>query len=297
MMPNQSEGPDSEPTERLEVPPTLIQKGVPATGRDLKLAIITGLTLAALVIGLLYIDSKAFFGLAFIVILFAQGELYVSAQRAGHSPATTLGLVGGAVMLLGVFLRGPEAAGLVLFLSLVFTFVWYLASESQAAVVTNISVTMLGIMYVAMLGSFAGLLAARPNDGRGVTITMIGTAAVYDIFAYAAGSRWGKTPIAKTISPKKTVEGAAVATVGIIILSTLVAPLLGPWNPWQAALLGAMVAISAPLGDLFESMIKRDLKIKDMGSIFPGHGGALDRIDAILFTAPVVYLSLRMFGL
>lgn len=296
-MPKEWEGSDSEPTERLEVPPTLIQKKIPPPGRDLKLAIVTGLTLAALVVGLLFLGAKPFFGLAFVVILIAQGEFYVSSQRAGHSPAITLGLVGGAVMLLGVFLRGPEAAGLVLFLSLVFTFVWYLASESRAGAITNISVTMLGIIYIPMLGSFAGLLAARPSDGRGVTIAMIGAAAIYDIIAYAAGSKWGKTPIAKTISPKKTVEGAAVASIGIILITAIIAPALGPWNPWQAAILGAMVSVSAPLGDLFESMIKRDLKIKDMGSIFPGHGGALDRIDAILFTAPIVYLSLRIFGL
>lgn len=287
---------EDQPTQRIDAPPTVIQPARKA-GRNLKLAIATGLTLAALVIGLLYLGPPYFFALAFVVILIAQGEFYSATRKAGYDPATALGLVAGAVMLAGVFFKGPQAAGLVLFLSLTFCFVWYIAHESRDGVIVNIGVTMLGIAYIPMLGSFAGLLARRPGDSLGVTLTMIGAAAFYDIFAYAGGSRFGKTPLAPAVSPKKTREGALIATVGIIVMAALVAPLLGPWSPAQGALLGVLVAATAPLGDLFESMIKRDLGIKDMGAIFPGHGGALDRIDAILFTAPAIYISLAIHGL
>lgn len=292
-----SSPPENQPTQRIDSPPTVIQPSAKGPGRNLKIAIATGLTLAALVIGLLYLGPQYFFVLAFVVILMAQVEFYSAVRKAGYDPATALGLVAGAIMLAGVFYKGPQAAGLVLFLSLTFCFVWYIAHESRDGVIVNIGITMLGIAYIPMLGSFAGLLARRPEDSLGVTVTMIGAAAFYDIFAYAAGSKLGKTPLAPTISPKKTREGAIFATVGIIIMAAIVAPMLGPWSWPQALVLGVLVAITAPLGDLFESMLKRDLAIKDMGAIFPGHGGALDRIDAILFTAPAIYISLTLFGL
>lgn len=232
----------------------------------------------------------------FIIIIFAQAEFYAAARKAGHHPATALCLVGGAVLLIAVFSRGEAAAALVLFLTLVACFGWYLSSRSHEKALTNIAVSMLGVLYIPLLGSFAGLLISRP-DGAGVTIVALGSAAIYDVYAYAAGSRWGKTPLAPSISPKKTREGAAVATVGIIVTAVVVAPLLGPWSHVQALLVGVFASIFSPLGDLAESMLKRDLGIKDSGTIIPGHGGALDRIDAILFTAPAVYLSLRIFGL
>ena len=294
----EEEQPEAEqPTERLDAPPTLVTPPIPVPGRNLKIAIATGLALAALVIGFALVSSKAFFGLAFVVIIFAQGEFYKSTRSAGYDPATSLGLAAGAVLLIGVFLKGPDAAGLVMFLTILFCLIWYIAVEPRADLLSDIAVTIFGVAYVPLLGSFAGLLAARPEDGGPVIIAVIGATAFYDIFAYAGGSRFGKTPLAPEISPKKTREGALVATAGTMILVTAVAPLLGPWNFAQAAVFAVLVSIAAPLGDLLESLIKRDLAIKDMGTLFPGHGGALDRIDAILFTLPVAYLSLVMFGL
>ncbi|HEX2179515.1 MAG TPA: phosphatidate cytidylyltransferase [Actinomycetota bacterium] len=264
-------------------------------GRNLKLAILTGLTLAALVVGLLYLGSEAFFGLAIVVIMLAQAEFYRATRNAGHNPATALGLIGGAVVLVGVFLSGQAAAGLALFATLAACFGWYMSFETRANLVANVAITMMGVVYIPLLGSFVGLLSRRP-DGRGVTIAAIGAAAVYDIFAYAGGSKLGRHPMAPSISPNKTWEGAAVATLATVAIAFFAGPALGPWTPVEAALLGLAVSAVAPLGDLVESLIKRDLGIKDMGTIFPGHGGALDRIDAILFTAPTVFFSLQLFG-
>ena len=282
-------------TKRLKSPPTINVRGAPAGGRNLQVAIATGLTLAALVVGLLYLGAGPFFGLAFIVILVAQGELYMATKKAGYNPATALGLASGGVLMLGVFYKGLSAAGIVLFLTMTFCVVWYLAVEARSNLVVNFGITMFGVVYIPVLGSFAGLLASRA-DGRGVTIAALGAAAVYDVIAYAAGSRFGKTPLAASISPNKTKEGAVVAGICIIIVGALAGPHLGPWTAGQAALVGVAVAIVAPIGDLFESMLKRDMGIKDMGTLLPGHGGALDRIDAMLFVAPVVFLSLKLFG-
>jgi phosphatidate cytidylyltransferase len=257
--------------------------------------------LAALLLGLLFIARGAFFGLIFVVLLLAQSEFYAAARKGGHNPATALGLVAGAVLLAAAYLRGESAAALVIPLFVVFLFVWYLSATppnppGRPNVMADIAVTLLGVVYIPLLGSFVALMVKRA-DGPGVVVATIGATAVYDVLAFAGGSLWGRRPLASAISPHKTLEGFGFATVALVILGTVIAPLLGPWNLAQALVFSLTICVAAPLGDLFESMIKRDLGIKDMGSIFPGHGGALDRIDAILFTAPAAYLSLRVFGL
>jgi phosphatidate cytidylyltransferase len=297
-----------------------VQQGDGHRGRNLKLAIVTGLVLAGGAVGLLAVDLRAFFALAAVVILVGQGELYVAARKAGREPATALGLVAGAVLLAGVFLRGEQAAGLILFLTLLLSFVWYLAPHVGAAPshhtrppaqaaqeperggrrvadpASEIAITVLGVTYVPLLGSFAGLLARRP-DGRGVIVAMILATAVYDIAAYAGGSRFGRRRLAPAISPNKSVEGAACATLATLVAGTGAALGLGPWSLGQAVFFALLVCVAAPLGDLVESMVKRDFGIKDMGTILPGHGGVLDRIDALLFVAPATYLSLKAFGI
>jgi phosphatidate cytidylyltransferase len=269
-----------------------------ADGRNLKAAIVTGVVLGGAVLALLAVSAGAFFALAAVIILVAQGEFYMGARKAGRDPAIPLGLVAGAVLLAGVFLRGEQAAGLVLFLTLLFTFVWYLVSERRAAdPVAEVAVTLFGVAYVPLLGAFAGLLVRRP-DGAGVIVAMILATAVYDIGAYAGGSRYGRHKLAPTISPNKTTEGTVAATLLTLVVGSIAAALLGPWDTFgQALAFSALVCVAAPLGDLAESMIKRDFGTKDMGTIFPGHGGALDRIDAMLFVAPATYLSLRAFGI
>lgn len=272
-----------------------------AAGRNLKVRLATGLPLAAAAVALLYVSRLGFFVLVLAIVVVAQGEFYLATRRAGYDPATALGLVAGAMLLIGIFSRGDSvaaeaAAGLVLFLTVAFSFVWYVALQPSPNLLVNVGITVLGVGYVPLLASFLVALANRP-DGFGIALATIGGPAVYDVIAYFGGSRFGRKPLAPTISPKKTREGALIATAGILVLGTLVFPLAGPWNVPQAAVFAALVCVMAPLGDLFESVLKRDLGIKDMGTVFPGHGGALDRVDAILFCVPAAYLSLSAFGL
>ncbi|MGH2717768.1 MAG: phosphatidate cytidylyltransferase [Actinomycetota bacterium] len=264
-------------------------------GSDLKLRVLTGVVLAAVVIGVGILGTAPLLGLLVLVVGVAQGEFYLAVRGAGYQPATALGLVAGATLLVAAYQRGMAAAPVVLILSLALGVVWHAWGRDKGKALADLAVTLLGIAYIPLLASFAA--AALPHhDGRGIVAATIGAAAVYDIFAYAGGRLFGKNPLAPRISPKKTREGAIVATVSVIVLSAAIAPLIGPWSIGAAILLGAFVAVAAPMGDLFESVIKRDLGIKDMGSILPGHGGVLDRIDAILFCVPVAYLSLRIFG-
>ena len=263
---------------------------------DLKVRLLTGGTLAVVAGVLAYLGSSALFGLILALLIVAQGEFYLAVRRAGHAPATSLGLVAGATLLIAAYRRGMGSVPVVLFLTLALAFVWHAWGRSRDKALADLGVTILGVVYVPLLASFAAAALNR-HDGRAVVLMTIGAAAVYDICAYAGGRAWGRHPLAPRISPGKTREGALVASAGVIVATAVLAPLVGPWNIAEAALLGALVCIVAPLGDLFESVLKRDLGLKDMGTILPGHGGVLDRIDAILFCVPASYLSLRLFNL
>ena len=271
-------------------------KGDRKKNSDLKARLLTGGTLAVVAGTLAYLGSTALFGLLLVLVLVAQGEFYRAVRGAGHRPATSLGLVAGGTLLIAAYRRGVGAVPVVLFLTLALAFVWHAWGRSKDKALADMAVTILGVAYVPLLASFAAAALSR-HDGRAVVLATIGAAAVYDICAYAGGRRWGRRPLAPRISPGKTREGALVASAGVIVATAILAPLVGPWNIAEAATLGALVCIVAPLGDLFESVLKRDLGLKDMGVILPGHGGVLDRIDAILFCVPASYLSLRLFGL
>jgi phosphatidate cytidylyltransferase len=162
-------------------------------------------------------------------------------------------------------------------------------------VAANVALTVLGVAYIPMLAGYA-LTVLRLEDGRGLALAIIGLTIAYDISAFGVGYFWGSRPLAPHISPKKSWEGAIGATlvvvavaVGAVANSVDLLDTVG-----RSATLAVVVAIFAPLGDLAESLIKRDLGIKDMGGILPGHGGVLDRIDSILFVAPAAFMFLRL---
>ena len=266
------------------------------SGSGLKARLVTGVVLAAVALTLAYLGPSPLFGLLLVLVLVAQGEFYLAVHKAGYRPATALGLVAGAMVLVGAYRRGVGTVPVILFLTLALSFLWHAWGRDKGRALADMAMTMLGAAYIPLLASFAAAALSR-HDGRGVVLATIGAAAVYDICAYAAGRRWGRRPLAPRISPGKTREGALFASAGVVVLSAALAPLVGPWTFYEGAVLGVLVCLAAPLGDLFESVLKRGLGVKDMGTILPGHGGVLDRIDAILFCVPVSYLSLRLFGL
>jgi len=280
-----------QPAARDE-PPHEEPEGARPGGRNLTVAIITGLSLAGLFFGMLFWRPGAFFILAAVVILLAQYEFYAALSRRGYHPATALGVVGGAVVLAGAYTRGPQALSFGLILTVAGSFLWFVAEANRDHVTTNIAVTILGVAYVPMLGAHAILIRSLPH-GVALEIAFIGIVAFCDIGAYASGSLFGKHKIAPSISPSKTWEGAIGATVVVFVLALTIGPHLGPLTVGSAAMLAAAAAVLAPLGDFAESALKRDLGTKDMGTLLPGHGGALDRIDALLFVAPAAYWLFR----
>lgn len=281
--------------------PTTVEVGPEAErrtpGRNVQLAALTGIVLALLAIAAIAIGPGPFAVLAGIVVLIAQGEFYFALQRRHYQPATALGLVSGALVLAAGYYRGESAMLAITALGVIASFLWFMTVPAQHRrnVVSNVGLTVLGIVWIPMFAGY--ILAVLPfTDGPELVLAILGLTIAYDASAFAVGYFWGSRPLAPTISPKKSWEGAIGATLVVIALAVgVVAAFVDLMDTIPRAVgLAVVVAVFAPLGDLAESLVKRDLGLKDMGSILPGHGGVLDRIDAMLFVAPAAFLYLRL---
>jgi phosphatidate cytidylyltransferase len=271
--------------------------GGPPAGRNLTAAFASGGLLAAAVLALLLIGKGPFAWFAGAVVLLGQAELYAVMRSRRLQPATLLGLVCGAFILAGAYLHGPAAAPFGLVLAMGLTVLWYVAAPVpfRRSTTVNVGATILGTVYVPFLASFALLLLGLPGDiGRNAFLVVVGLTVLYDVAAYAVGTLWGNRPLAPTVSPNKSWEGVIGGTLVILIVGLAIVPAIDPFESSTAVGLALVIALVAPIGDLVESALKRDLGVKDMGTILPGHGGVLDRIDAILFAAPAAYYFLLL---
>lgn len=287
-------GPSWQEPTAVEVGPDVLHRG---PGRNVQLAFATGILLAALAVAAIAIGEAPFAILAGLVVLVAQGELYFALQKRHYQPATALGLVSGALVLAAGYLRGEATMLAVAALGIFASFLWYMTAPEahRRNVASNIGLTVLGIVWIPLFAGYVLGLLQHP-DGRALVLSVLGLTVAYDASAFAVGYFWGSRPLAPTISPKKSWEGAIGATLVVIALAIgVVAPAVDLLETIPRAVgLALVVAVFAPLGDLAESIVKRDLQIKDMGGILPGHGGVLDRIDAMLFVAPAAFLYLRL---
>lgn len=261
-------------------------------GRNMPVAVGVGLALAALFLLLAKLGGKYLMVLVVLALAAAAVEFFDKVREQGYQPATLVGIVAVAGLPLAGYWRGDGALALVMVLAVAATLLWYMVSgglESNPA--PNTAITLLGVAWIGLLGAFAALILRQPFGVETLVIAVAGTVA-YDVGGLFVGSAAGKTQMAAWISPNKTVEGL----VGGMIAAILAVVLLhyAGMQPWdkeltQAIWLGVAIAIAAPIGDFAESMLKRNLGIKDFGTLLPGHGGALDRIDAMLFVAPATY--------
>ncbi|MSV41348.1 MAG: phosphatidate cytidylyltransferase, partial [Actinobacteria bacterium] len=196
--------------------------------------------------------------------------------------------------------EGDAAFPLVAMLVVVFTFLWYLLEVVKARPTINISLTLMVFAWIGIMGAFAGLLLRPDPAGTGLLLGVVICAVGGDIGSYFVGRASGHTPLLPRVSPNKTLEGLIGGAVTSIVLGGIIGVVLHPWADkgiLAGLALGLVVAIAAPIGDLSESLIKRELGVKDISSFLPGHGGFLDRFDAILFTLPVgYYLALQLFS-
>jgi phosphatidate cytidylyltransferase len=240
-------------------------------------------------------------GLIDIMILIGLWEFYRMMEAKGLRPYKTMGILSGLALSWYVFFQQGIYANLLLSIIFIGTMTLELARKDKGLAVYHISVTVFGVFYVAWLGSHLILLRELPHLKRldysmGFSFVIVAFALTwcYDTGAYFIGSWFGKRQLLPSVSPGKTVEGAlgglVLSIVGILVVRRLLAPYL---SLVQAVGLAVFASIVGQLGDLAESMIKRDVKIKDASTTIPGHGGVLDRFDSLLFTSPLLYYLLK----
>jgi len=277
---------------------TLVEPAPPKpasrAGRNLPAAIAVGLGLLGLLILSLFVREEAF---VVLVLLATSGGLWefarALASRDIRVPLLPL-WVGNAGIVVCAYTAGPDAMLVAFFLTAGGVFVWRVLDGGGLGAVRDASAGILASAYVSFLAGFAILLLIQER-GPWLVLAFVFAAVASDTGGYIAGVLLGRHPMAPSISPKKSWEGAAgsLLLAGAVGVGLALLVLDAPW--WAGLLLGVGAVITATVGDLAESLLKRDLGVKDMGTLLPGHGGILDRLDSLLMTAPASYVVLTTF--
>jgi phosphatidate cytidylyltransferase len=230
--------------------------------------------------------------LIWVAIMLALREL-VQAYHVGgiELPELALQLAGTALLVAAWY--GKVSALAVAAAIAIPNLLVYLLVKSEKDFVRRSTAATFAIFYIPFLAGFI-LLLAHHDDGGGRILALVVLVSCNDTFAYIFGALLGRHPLARHISPKKTWEGLIGGLIATTLGSSLVFHYSLHSHWWLGALIGVMAVVTATWGDLIESAVKRDLAIKDMGAMLPGHGGILDRIDSVLFTAPAVWFVLEL---
>jgi phosphatidate cytidylyltransferase len=280
-----------------------------STSRNVPLAVGVGAALFAVGVLCFALGAVATTVLITVILVIAGVELFSTLRASGYHPATLLGLAAVAGLAVAPLARPQIAYPVVLALTVIAGLLWYLYVSPGHDLVTNLSVTLLGVLWIGGLGSIATLLLGigreaqdaaglDSNPGIGVLFAAVAVTLCYDIGAFFGGRSLGRTPLSSA-SPNKTREGlliglAAALFIPLIVLTWL--PGVGPVGDEFAKAFPFCLfcALMAPAGDLCESAVKRDLGVKDMGDLLPGHGGVLDRFDALLFVLPTAWFMAHL---
>jgi phosphatidate cytidylyltransferase len=262
-------------------------------GRNLPVAIAIGLTMGAIVLTTVYVAKPVFLAVVVIAIGYGMWELvHALAAKDFHAPFIPL-LLGCVAILLTSYFIGRDAMTDSLLFTLPAILAWRVVKGTDG-LVGDLGTAVLALLYLGFLAGFCGLMLAA-HDGDDRVATFVSTVVASDVGGYAAGVLFGKHLMAPRISPKKSWEGLAGSVVLCAVVGSILCTVLVGTTWWQGVLFGLAVVTSATLGDLGESMVKRDLGIKDMGTLLPGHGGVMDRLDSLLPTAPVAWALLAAF--
>jgi phosphatidate cytidylyltransferase len=269
----------------------------PASGRDLPMALLTAAAIVVVALVCLSLGRTWTLVLAALIVGLSALELANALRLRGHHPATVIALLGSVGLVFAAKRDGTAAYPVFVGLTVVFSMLWFLWKVTPGRPVRGIASTMMTFGYVGVLGGFAGLLL-QSRDGVGLVLGTALCTVAYDVIGYFFGSQFGRSPIAPDVSPNKTIEGTLVGWTAAVIMGVIVGIYMFPWTRGSGLVLGLLVGTGSILGDLCESMIKRDLDLKDFGSFLPGHGGVLDRFDGLLFCLPITYylaLHLKIF--
>lgn len=268
-------------------------------GRPLWQAITIGLLLGAVFLGSLLWLVELFVIFVTVLVILAVSELAGALKKTGRLRARWPLVVLSGSMVPVAFYAGPEGQLWSLVAAMALALVIRLGrsvfdASARPTTLPDSGVAIMVLAYVPFLASFAVAIAAIPGGQWWVLAGVIIVVSV-DTGAYATGLTLGRTPLAPKISPKKTWEGFAGSLVAALVAGSLLGPLMIGASVWVGVLLGAVLLGSATLGDLIESLIKRDLKIKDISSWLPGHGGFLDRLDSMLPSMAMLYVMFQIF--
>jgi phosphatidate cytidylyltransferase len=269
------------------------EPGPGRAGRNLPVALAMGLGMGAVCLISLYTFKPVFLGVVALAIVIGMHE-FSRALAVKDMKAPFIPLAAAAIAILVTsYVDGRHAMTAAMLYAIPLLVAWRVVRGTDG-LVADLSSSLLALLYVGFLAGFAGLMLAAHDGDRRVTC-FVATVVASDVGGYATGVLFGKHLLAPKISPKKSIEGLVgstimCASVGVILCTSLLHTAV-----WQGVVFGLAVVTSATLGDLGESMVKRDLGIKDMGTLIPGHGGILDRLDSLLPTAPVAWALLAAF--
>jgi phosphatidate cytidylyltransferase len=265
-------------------------------GRNLPMAIGVGVGLGIVVVACLLLFRQLFVVIIVAAVVASIWEMRGTLALARGITVAWIPLaVGSAATVALAWPYGHEAQALGIALTALGAMGWRF-TKGSGAYFADVSATLFLTIYLGLFASFATLLVA-PHDGHARVLAFLIMVVSSDTGGYAAGALLGKHPMAPQISPKKSWEGFAGSVLAAMLggaLSISLQPALAhPW--WQGAIIGAVIAVVATAGDLAESLIKRDLGVKDMGTLLPGHGGVMDRMDSLLPSAVVTWALLSLF--
>ena len=264
------------------------------SGRDLPAAIGVGAALALLVIGTLALYRPSFVVLLSIAVAIGVYEMVAAVGTVEARPPLVPLLAGVLAMEAAAWFRGPDGLVGALLLTVLGLTIWRLA-DGATGYLRDVATGNLVALYIPFLAGFATLMA-HADDGVARVVLFVLTVVCSDTGGYAVGVLFGKHPMAPTVSPKKSWEGFGGSLLAGSVAGVLMMVFCFHQQWWQGALFGVAIVATATLGDLGESMIKRDLGLKDMGKLLPGHGGLMDRLDSLLPCAAVAYLLLSGFA-
>jgi phosphatidate cytidylyltransferase len=268
------------------------QSPSPRAGRNLWAAIAVGLVMGAVILAALFTVRQVFIGIVAAAVAISSWELAGALRRAGIGVSLPPVLLGGQAMVWLAWPFGRDGILVAFVITALACLVWRFP-KGAAGYVRDVSASVFSAAYVAGFAAFATLLVV-PADGaaRASCLMLVGTAS--DTGGYATGVLGGRHLMAPAISPKKSWEGFLGSLVVGTAAGALAVTLLLGGQLWQGVLFGAAIVLTATVGDLIESLIKRDLGVKDMGTVLPGHGGLMDRIDSLLPSAVVSWLLLSL---
>ncbi len=266
-----------------------------ARSSDLALRVGSAVVLVGLFLGSLLAGGAWFTGFVTILMVVAAGEFYGTLRSRGYSPVALFGFVGVAGSAIAAHVSGPVGIGGLQAIG-VFLIMLFYAAVRRKRPLENAGLTILGMLWTGLL-AFA-VVIGRSERAVALVLLVVVLTAFFDIAAYFVGRGFGRHQLAPKVSPRKTVEGLVGAVILTLALAAFLStvPLFEPIDLTSAMVLGAVVSVFGPLGDAAESVVKRSLGVKDMGTILPGHGGILDRIDAFLFVVPAAYVLFQVLG-